>query len=247
MVLPVQCFAVAKSLDRYRWGITPQATTSLDIIPSRAQSIGNTLTDNLQMITAVGKAFVIVEVSYALGRHKNLLPLAQYTGFLKYDYLDWAQCFLVLAVTKISICLFLLRLSVFNNLRKILWGLISFLVISHLTLFFLIVFQCEPIHKVWDTEVQGTCFRKYTVEKIVIVQGVFSVVTDLICAAFPAVLLWRAKIGLRTKIALCLLMGLGVITAALSIARTCFAWQVRSDDLSCEYILSGLLPVFLHL
>lgn len=57
-------------------------------------------------------------------------------------------------------------------------------------------------------QVKGTCLRKVTVEKIIIVQGVFSILIDFTCAAFPVVLLRNAKMNLRTKIGLCLLMGL---------------------------------------
>ena len=38
-----------------------------------------------------------------------------------------------------------------------------------------------------------------------------SIITDFIGAAFPIVLLWNVDIRLRSKIALCLLMGLGVV------------------------------------
>lgn len=38
-----------------------------------------------------------------------------------------------------------------------------------------------------------------------------SVVTDFIGAGFPVVLLWKVDIPLRRKVALCLLMGLGIM------------------------------------
>ena len=44
--------------------------------------------------------------------------------------------------------------------------------------------------------------------KIIIV---LSVISDLILAALPAIFLRNLQIGLRTKVGLCLLMGLGVL------------------------------------
>lgn len=41
--------------------------------------------------------------------------------------------------------------------------------------------------------------------------AVFSTITDLILACFPIIILRRLQISARTKIALCLLMGLGVM------------------------------------
>jgi len=67
---------------------------------------------------------------------------------------------------------------------------------------------------------------------IIIIQGVFSVVTDFIYAAFPVVLLWNAKLDLRTKVALSLLMGLGVVTGIICIVRTSYSWEVLSNDVT---------------
>lgn len=117
--------------------------------------------------------FVGAEVSNGLGRHKFYLEPGGYQKFLKYDYLDWAQVFATLALSKISICLFLLRLSSFRRLRFWLYALIIFLIVSHVPLFFLIVFQCSPIRKYWANPLEGpgSCFSKATVETIIIVQG----------------------------------------------------------------------------
>ena len=54
--------------------------------------------------------------------------------------------------------------------------------------------------------------------------------TDFIGAAFPVLLLWNARLKLRTKIALNLLMGLGVITGIVCIVRTSYSWEILSDD-----------------
>ncbi|KAL8833065.1 MAG: hypothetical protein Q9170_004527 [Blastenia crenularia] len=118
--------------------------------------------------------FVGAEVSNGLGRHRAYLPAGGYKKFLKYDYLDWAQVFTTLALCKVSICLFLLRLSSYRKLRLWLHGLIIFVVTSHVPLLFLMIFQCDPIRKYWvsPSEGPGTCFSKVTVEKIIIVQGV---------------------------------------------------------------------------
>ena len=123
------------------------------------------------MITAVGKGFVVTEVSYGLGQHRRDLSIEHYRNFLKYNYLDTSQFFIALATCKISICLFLLRLFHFNKMKHFLWALIGFLVVTHLVLFFLIVLQCNPVHKVWDLGAPGTCFSRNMVMNITIVQG----------------------------------------------------------------------------
>ncbi|KAG7005730.1 hypothetical protein G7Y79_00018g045370 [Physcia stellaris] len=197
-----------------------------------------------QAITAVGKGFVVTEVSYGLGQHRSRLSDGQYGNYLKYDFLDWAQFFVALLVTKISICLFLLRLSQFNRLRAVLYGLIGFLFTTHIPLILMYVLQCDPIRKAWDRGVPGKCWSRNLVENVVIAQGVFSFLTDFACAAFPAMLLWNVKIKLRTKFGVYFLMSAGVITAAIAIARTAFSWQIKSDDLSWVGIPGALTRVF---
>ena len=182
------------------------------------------------MVNAVGMGFVMLEVYYGLGRHRAYLPADHYEGFLKYNFLDWNQVFITLALSKIAICLFLLRISKFEKWRKFLFGLIAMIIITHTPLTILFLLQCTPLNKNWDIAVPGRCFNKHAVEDIIIIQGVISIATDFIGAAFPILLLWNAKLHMRTKIALNLLMGLGVVTGTVCIVRTSYSWEVLSDD-----------------
>ena len=79
---------------------------------------------------------------------------------------------------------------------------------------------------------------------ILIAQGVLSFLTDFICAAFPIVLLRNLKIRTRSKIALCALMGLGIVTGAIAIARVATSWQVMADDLSWVGVPNAMTKVF---
>jgi len=219
----------------------------------------------VQAITAVGKGFVVTETSYGLGQHRSSLSIENYRNFLKYYYLDTAQFFVALATCKISICLFLLRLSQFDRLKRVLWALIGFLVTSHLILFLLVVLQCNPVHKVWDLGTPGRCFSPQKIVNINIVQAgessrsvniqvrtgfnptcasVFSFLTDFICAAFPIVLLRNLKIRRQSYIGLCLLMGLGIITGAIAIARTATTPEIKSPDLSWVGVPNAMTRIF---
>ena len=115
--------------------------------------------------------FYVTMISYGLGRHKYYLSNYDYKEFLKYDYLMWMQTVITLAISKISICLFLLRLSKFNKLKTVLWGLFGLLVITHLPLTILLLAQCDPISREWDMSFSGRCFSKHMVENILIAQG----------------------------------------------------------------------------
>lgn len=111
-----------------------------------------------------------MEVSYGLGRHRDSLSKQSYKNFLKYNFLDSCQFFWALAMLKISVCLFLLRLSQFDRLKRVLWTLVGFLLASTLVLSLLIILQCQPVYK-WDLGAPGRCFSADTIMKITITQG----------------------------------------------------------------------------
>ena len=154
----------------------------------------------------MGKGFVVTEVSYGLGQHRNALSIENYRNFLKYWYLDTAQFFIALATCKISICLFLLRLSQFDKLRHVLWYLMGFLIISHLILFFLVVLQCDPVHKAWDLGTPGRCFSPNSILAINIIQGGESV-QRIVCASNSDIILTRSSFFFRYRFHMCCFSG----------------------------------------
>ena len=116
-------------------------------------------------------AFVMCEVNWGLGRHRYFIKPTKYIAFLKYNWLDWNQVIITLYLCKLSICLFLLRISKFDRWRIFLYWVIAFLTLSHLPLELLYLLQCIPIQKNWNQSRPGKCFSLVAVEKIIIVQG----------------------------------------------------------------------------
>lgn len=64
-------------------------------------------------------------------------------------------------------------------------------------------------------------------------------VTDLICALLPVVVLWKVKISLPTKIGVCGLMSLGLIATAVAIVRAS-SLGVKTADLSYDYCIAAI-------
>ena len=123
------------------------------------------------MTNSVGLGYYMSMVFYGLGRHKYYLSNYDFKEFLKYDYLDWIQAFITLAVSKVSICLLLLRLSKFSRLKTVLYALIAFLALTHVPLTIMIIFQCNPISEDWNPGISGHCWSKSVAMRILIAQG----------------------------------------------------------------------------
>ncbi|KAG8534392.1 uncharacterized protein KY384_001237 [Bacidia gigantensis] len=187
---------------------------------------------------------VMLQVEWGLGRHRYYAKQDHYIGFLKYNYFDWCQVFVTLSLSKIAICLFLLRISKFDHWRKFLYGVIAFLLGTHIPILFIYIFQCRPVNKAWNGNVHGQCFSLDAIWILIIVQGVCSILTDFALAATPIILIRNMKLPKRQKIALNLLMGLGVITALVCIVRTVFSYETKAHDLTWQGIPNAFGRIF---
>ena len=161
----------------------------------------------------IGAGLVSVEVHYGFGRHKAELTQWQYIEFMKYSYGEWIQTFQTLMFTKISICFFLLRIPVERRLIRPIQGAAAALIISNIVLTLLWIFQCHPIDSAWNKQTPGSCFTDGQLQRIIISQALISIISDVMLALFPIVLLWNVQIAPRIKIGLCALMALGLMYA----------------------------------
>ncbi|KAL8775494.1 MAG: hypothetical protein Q9194_003713 [Teloschistes cf. exilis] len=182
--------------------------------------------------TIIGAALDFVEVHFGFGRPSWYLTDHQIREFLKYTYGEWIQTFASLMWTKISICLFLMRIPVSKAYIRPLQAGIVILVVSNVVLTLLWILQCSPIAAAWDLELKkdSKCFSKGQLQRIIIAQAIISVTSDFAFAAFPILILRKLQMRLRTKIGLSMLMGLGVITGACCIVRTVLNYQSIPKD-----------------
>ena len=134
--------------------------------------------------TTIGAGLDIPLLENGYGRHRYYLTEDKYREFKKLGYIEWVQTFLTLMLLKISICLLLLRIVVDKYIVKPIQALIGLLVLSHVILALVWIFQCIPIDAAWNSTKQGKYFSDGQLERIIIAQastiGLFtcSVITD---------------------------------------------------------------------
>ncbi|KAF6235475.1 hypothetical protein HO173_006158 [Letharia columbiana] len=175
----------------------------------------------------VGVGLDFPEIHYGFGRHQYYLNDHQVQEFKKYIYGEWIQTFFTLMITKVSICLLLLRISPNKRIERPIQGLVAFLVLSNIVLSLVWILQCIPVDGAWDAKRQKTarCFTQGQVQRVLISQAIISIISDFILAGFPIIIIRNARIHFRQKILLCSLMGVGLLTAACCIVRTVINWQ----------------------
>ncbi|KAI4266380.1 MAG: hypothetical protein LQ337_008809 [Flavoplaca oasis] len=180
--------------------------------------------------TTIGAALVFVEVHYGFGKHQQFLSDHEIRQFRKYTYGEWIQTFATLMWTKVSICLFLIRLPQSKALKRPLQWTVAFLLFSNTICTTILIMQCQPLHAAWDDD--GRCMSLSAMEALVLTQAIISVVSDFAFAALPVFFLWRTQIDFRTKIGLWVLMGLGVLTGFFCLVRTVINNQSFPEDVT---------------
>ena len=81
----------------------------------------------------------------------------------------------------------------------------------------------------WNEDVEGTCFSRGILQRVILAQAseilqmqsnivgilmneaVISAVSDFVFATYPIFILWKVQMELRSKVAVCCLMGVGVL------------------------------------
>ena len=135
-----------------------------------------------QIGTVIGAAFVSVEVHYGYGTHQSCLTAHQLLEFQKYIFGEWIQTFASLMWTKVSICLFLLRIPISKRLIQPLQWTVVVLIVSNVVLTLCWILQCRPVRGAWDPTPNGQCFSRGQKQRIILAQAgriFFSLISDM--------------------------------------------------------------------
>ena len=154
--------------------------------------------------------------------------LADVTQVMKWQFLgEFLLCF-SLFFTRISICLFLLRIfGALPHWRRILYYVIAFITLTNILSMIVVITQCRPLRKNWDPLVHGKCVSPAVVtfaayfyggelsHRYIHVQAksseVVSVICDWVLASLPTLCLWKVQMRPRLKAGICVLMAMGFL------------------------------------
>lgn len=75
---------------------------------------------------------------------------------------------------------------------------------------FLLV-QCKPIGRYWDKSLSGTCISSGAIRGNTIATNFAAAATDVYSAVLPMLVLWNIQMNLRSKILVCIMLGLGAL------------------------------------
>ena len=188
-------------------------------------------------------------VLIGLGRHIYCLSLQQIPLVLKWSVISQLFNIIGIGLAKISVCLCVLRIigRTRKYLAMFLWVIIAFCAASHFAQVMLFLVQCRPMTAIWDPHVHGKCFSPHVTYLAGYIGFGLDGLTDLVCAAVPIFILHRLQMNIRTKVALCGLIGLGSLTAGCAIAKAVTLEGVFSHDFTWGLWRPAVCTIIEHL
>ncbi|KAJ8068305.1 hypothetical protein OCU04_003868 [Sclerotinia nivalis] len=172
------------------------------------------------------------------GKHIWDVTYEEYGYFKRYTNLSKTFFFVAVGVVKISICLFNRRLTAMTT-RRWLWfnnAFLVLLVIYILVSLFWTIFSCNPVWGGWDAirlGREGVVAKCFPVGTLGSVLSTVHVVTDFGLLAVPLIVLWKLKMGWRTRGRLYVVFAVGGGSMIGSILR-----QIKQADLESDVLWS---------
>ena len=190
------------------------------------QSIGT------QVIGIITAGIFTKGIASGLGKHTSCLPQEAHKYVNQFSLIGEGFNILGIGVIKISMFLTLLRIVELARRRtaQFLWSLLIFVGITHFGLGMIYFLQCRPLSAAGDPQSRASCLPTHTINLAGYIIWAMDAATDLICAAIPILLVQRLQMDMRTKVALCGLMSLGVFTAGCAVAKAISLRRVTPDD-----------------
>ncbi|CAN8106401.1 unnamed protein product [Discula destructiva] len=169
------------------------------------------------------------QVANGAGRHANYLSAKTIQMGLKVNYVGqifflWAPYFV-----KLSISLFLLRVTPDVFYRRIIYGTISFLFAWTFACFITLLLQCRNIAVTWDASVQTHCWSLEVIHGLGWASAIMSISSDIFYAVLPIAMLWKLQMNTRRKASLGAILGLGIFASAAAITKSVYIQNYSSN------------------
>ncbi|OJJ44996.1 hypothetical protein ASPZODRAFT_664509 [Penicilliopsis zonata CBS 506.65] len=163
----------------------------------------------------VTTALVTVSTTYGFGIHEaDITSVSDLENAIKYILIAPAISLLASASAKLSVVLFLLRLlglAATIPHRIILYTTTALMIGGNIFAMVVLLGYCNPPRKAWDPTVEGTCMSAQVLNIGGRAVTVYNAFMDLLCAAFPVLMLWTLNMRSKMKWGLAVVMSGGVL------------------------------------
>ncbi|KAF4636603.1 hypothetical protein G7Y89_g1493 [Cudoniella acicularis] len=171
-------------------------------------------------------------VHYGLGKHMYYVPPQNGVPFLKWVFILQSFTFFTLAFAKASIAILIMRLMGVEGrwLKRLLWvNIVFFFICAILSTVFDLV-SCTPIQAQWDHTIQDAkCWPLSVNADWAIFISSYSSFLDFLLALVPISIIWKLKLDTKKKIAISVLLGLGMLSGVAAAVKTSESQRLGSQ------------------
>jgi hypothetical protein len=165
--------------------------------------------------TVVGVPTVVIIdrgiVPNGLARDVWTVPFDHITNFAFWLYVLEIIYFVLIAMIKLTLLFFFLRIFPKPIIRKLLWATIIFDILYGAAFAITAVFQCQPISHYWtrwDLEGSGKCVN---INAFAWTNAIVSIVLDLWMLALPLYEVFQLQLSWRNKISVAMMFMVGTL------------------------------------
>ncbi|KAH6638434.1 hypothetical protein C7974DRAFT_391600 [Boeremia exigua] len=167
--------------------------------------------------------FLQISIRYGIGQRfndiedKSVLPTGIY-----YMYIGETFGLFSVPLSKASFCVTLLRLTVIQWQKQLLWFIIVTVQLTFYATAIMTWVQCTPFRKLWDLETPGTCWDNRIVIYFSMFVGAYSSLMDFLLAICPCLIIHKLQMKRREKWNIILAMSMGCLAGVACAVKTAY-------------------------
>ncbi|KAL6228725.1 hypothetical protein BDW75DRAFT_226373 [Aspergillus navahoensis] len=178
-------------------------------------------------LSIIAAALVSYSVTLGLGRHTAAVIAdhgqERVTLTKKWQILGFPFNIGSFSFPNISIAILINNLLDPNTIRsRLLLGMSVLQVIFALISVILIFVQCKPTAALWDRSIQGDCWSPSIFYGFNYWVSAYTTMTDIILAIVPITVFWKLQMHTSTKLGVCIMMGLTLLSAIVTIVKATY-------------------------
>jgi hypothetical protein len=94
--------------------------------------------------------------------------------------------------------------------------------------------MCTPTEALWNKSITGQCLSSDVMTDFSYMLSAYTTVIDIMLAVIPIKAFWKLQMKTNTKIGLCIMMGLTLLSAIVTIIKATYLWLLFGAEDFCE-------------
>ncbi|QSZ30857.1 hypothetical protein DSL72_000415 [Monilinia vaccinii-corymbosi] len=177
--------------------------------------------------------------AYGIGAHIENVDPRNFTVIAKLIFAGELLYVTTMAITKVAIGVYFLRLSNRRYQFWIIYGIMALSLLCNSAYLVFVLLECQPLSFFWDmfSGGTGTCLSTSVIRSVTYIQGAMSAVTDWVYGVLPITFVWKIKMNPRTKLSVILVLSLGCFASTATLVRI---YYIRQLSEYTDYTWEGI-------